>query len=571
MILVAVIVFFSASMVFWILNRFNHTKKRLSQKKSQLAWLEEKNKLLEASAQEYDEFLNLTQYPIIVLDIYSERIIQISQAFLNLLSYSREEVMNKKFWEIGIPKEMLRIPQKPQESNLISHRISYKEVPLKTNNQKDIFINFSYEIRKVGNNFRVYCDFRDVTAEKWLREELTQEYKNLIQGVAEQEKINSPILGSKKEINSNFISMIQPQLQGSISMIKETLEIHSNQVITQAGEPELMDIALNGSRQLNRFINHLLDITKLESGQMELQQTITDVVELIQNICQIWKTNLSTQGITLASKLPDLSLTMYLDLKRISQVLNNLIATMSKYCSKSDFIRIEFGDFQNDIQISIINENGKGMSFEEINKILTSSSTYSVKLSKLDQENSLDLFISKQIIELHGGKFKAHGDAGTANKLTILIPKIGMDTMVKACIANLIKEATDKKTSVSLLSIHLLDFDILSQTLGRDKVSNILKGLEEVTKKSLRGKFDTIVRSGNEFIVLLFGAKKTDLLYIKKRIESAIGQYFSQVPLHNLRICVSIDSVSYPEEATNSHDLFSQLKLKIVNTNSLTN
>jgi signal transduction histidine kinase len=217
---------------------------------------------------------------------------------------------------------------------------------------------------------------------------------------------------------------------------------------------EMLDTVIRNANRLSRLTEDILDVTKIESQSLRLKKERFDLDDLIVNIVQDFKDqikNMNTSSIrreilyeSLKSNNKNGCAFIDADKSRISQVLSNLIGNAIKFTDDKGRINIKL-DVVNDqadtrnrttketseeiekdgnrILIVTVEDNGQGIDPEVFSKLFVRF------VSKSYQGTGLGLFISKSIVEAHGGKIWAknniNGSGGAAFSFTIPASSIG--------------------------------------------------------------------------------------------------------------------------------------------------
>ena len=217
---------------------------------------------------------------------------------------------------------------------------------------------------------------------------------------------------------------------------------------------EMLDTVIRNANRLSRLTEDILDVTKIESQSLRLKKERFDLDDLIVNIVQDFKDqikNMNTSSIrreilyeSLKSNNKNGCAFIDADKSRISQVLSNLIGNAIKFTDDKGTINIKL-DVVNDqadtrnrttketseeiekdgnrILIVTVEDNGQGIDPEVFSKLFVRF------VSKSYQGTGLGLFISKSIVEAHGGKIWAknniNGSGGAAFSFTIPASSIG--------------------------------------------------------------------------------------------------------------------------------------------------
>ncbi len=224
-------------------------------------------------------------------------------------------------------------------------------------------------------------------------------------------------------------------------------------------------------------------------------------------------------------------------------------------------IKVELKDKKNQIEISI-SDTGFGIAKEDLPKVFGRFQQFSRTPGAGYKGTGLGLAIVKELIEMHKGEIKVESELNKGTKFIFTLPKIAAEEIFKEYITNQIKETADKKSSLSLIVVHILEFSQLQEKWG-EKPLYLFTDIEKVIKDSLRRKADTVLRATGELITLLSDTKKEDAEVVKKRIEEAIRAYLAKCKEEWIKeIRITLGTATYPDEANNHQELLDKAKAK---------
>ena len=227
------------------------------------------------------------------------------------------------------------------------------------------------------------------------------------------------------DMKRDFVSSITHDLRSPVTgiqlcsdIIRESLEKRE-----YARIPEQVFSISEHSQRLNRFIDSLLEISKIESGKMALDIKIVNLEELVDRAVRSFRTYAGSKGVKLefivGQEIPDTRG----DPDRLYQVLSNIIGNAVKFTNSgsiSVFIRTKPG-WQ---QVRVC-DTGIGIPGHEIKNIF--SKFYRINSGprgypSARQGTGLGLFIAKSIIEQHGGRIEVESGMGKGSVFTIFLP-----------------------------------------------------------------------------------------------------------------------------------------------------
>lgn len=224
---------------------------------------------------------------------------------------------------------------------------------------------------------------------------------------------------------SGFLATMSHELRTPLNAIIGFSEMMLREVLGALGNEQyrtyVADIHASGSHLL-QIINDILDLSKAESGKLELYEDVFDLREMIRAVGQLTSTRVREAGLSVATHLPaDLPL-LSADERKTKQVLLNLVTNAAKFTPTGGHIEIvgEF-DRRTGLTLSVI-DTGIGIADADIDRVLEPFVQVDSSLSRQHQGTGLGLPLVKAIMELHGGSLALESTVGVGTKVTITFP-----------------------------------------------------------------------------------------------------------------------------------------------------
>lgn len=224
------------------------------------------------------------------------------------------------------------------------------------------------------------------------------------------------------QMKSNFVSNVSHELKTPLSIVRmfsETLELG---IVADTNKlREFYAIIKRESERLSNLINNLLDFSKIESRKKEFNIEEVNLVEVVQNIVDIYKPQLFVQGFKFDVKIPATEIIVWVDKDAISQVILNLISNAEKYSNENKYILVEMYKAENSVSISVA-DNGIGIPKKEYKNIFEYFYRIQDPKSNNIKGTGIGLTIAKYIIDAHKGTITVQSELGKGSKFTITIP-----------------------------------------------------------------------------------------------------------------------------------------------------
>ena len=172
---------------------------------------------------------------------------------------------------------------------------------------------------------------------------------------------------------------------------------------------------------VTHLISDLRDISLAESGQLELNLTSTDMVELVRRVVSNYEINAREKNIRIKlEKEPQIS-EIEADTIRMEQVISNLLTNAIRHTPSSGSISVTIKNDEGGLAISVA-DTGEGIAPEDLPHVFERFYRSGSSRSRKEGGTGLGLAIVKQMVEAHGGKVWVESKRGTGSIFSILLP-----------------------------------------------------------------------------------------------------------------------------------------------------
>ena len=234
----------------------------------------------------------------------------------------------------------------------------------------------------------------------WKQVELIEQVTKLIEKSKYEEKMHK-----------EFINIAAHVLRYPIQPIVGLAEIlRSRKEIEVVKQEELLSIIIRNAKRLKELTENILDITRIENQSLNLHKELVDIGDLIANALEDVKTQIDYKHnikLIYNDSQKESSLFVKADRGRLTQVISNLLSNAIKFTKEGTITVITEEKRSNNIDLLIIRvkDNGTGIN-EDIMPIL-----FEKFATRSEKGMGLGLFVSKNIIEAHGGRIWAENNA----------------------------------------------------------------------------------------------------------------------------------------------------------------
>jgi len=223
-------------------------------------------------------------------------------------------------------------------------------------------------------------------------------------------------------LKEEFIASVSHDLRTPLFSLIGYLDLLRN---GKVNEPDVQkEFLTRASKDVDRLldmVNELLDISRLESDSLVLNWEELDLGAVILDVLQSFQEKANVRQISLTSILMESSMIVEADPLRMRRVLANLVENAIKFSEPGSKISISAEKMNGNITINVIDQ-GYGIPSEELSKVFDKFYQARTKIKKNTFGMGLGLYISKQIVEAHGGCIAVKSQLGAGSTFTITLP-----------------------------------------------------------------------------------------------------------------------------------------------------
>jgi K+-sensing histidine kinase KdpD len=273
---------------------------------------------------------------------------------------------------------------------------------LKMENQKltSILVGSNDDLKRMNEELNEEIDKHKLTQIELIREKENAENSN--------------------RLKSAFLANMSHEVRTPMNSIMGFMGLMQDDDLPVEMKKEFMDIVQRSCNQLLHIIDDIIDISKIDSGNVELKKVQFSVNELLEKIYKLFKLNAKNIDFELKSLLPADCSVVFNDVVKLEQVLVNLIGNAFKF---THFGQIVVGsELANSEMIFYVKDTGIGITEENIDMIFDRFSQVENSTQRKYGGNGLGLAISKAYIEKMGGKIWVESELGKGSTFFFTLP-----------------------------------------------------------------------------------------------------------------------------------------------------
>ena len=224
---------------------------------------------------------------------------------------------------------------------------------------------------------------------------------------------------------AEVVSTVSHELRSPLTSVKgyTSLLLNRWERITDEQKQMMLQQVHHDADRVTRLITELLDISRLETGRLVLRRQLVDLPQLAATVVE--KLQVQYPDLDCTRAFPDDFPRVYADPDKVEQVLTNLVENAAKYASPVG-MRIE-GTVRDDAVAVAVHDAGEGIPAADLPRVFR-------KFFRRDMGKptgtGLGLWISRGLVEAHGGRLTATSEEGAGSRFCFTLPLVDVDALL---------------------------------------------------------------------------------------------------------------------------------------------
>jgi len=230
-----------------------------------------------------------------------------------------------------------------------------------------------------------------------------------------------------ERMKSEFVSLAAHQLRTPLSAIKWTLRMLLDGDLGKITEEQrgFIEKTYRSNERMISLINDLLDVTRIEEGRYLYKPVLTQIENVVQFVIDSFKEKIRRKKIKLEFKKPRKKLPeVKVDVEKVRSAVNNLLDNAIRYTPVGGRVTASLKCGKKEIELSV-KDTGVGIPEDQKERVFTKFFRGANVMRMETEGTGLGLFITKNIIEAHGGRvwFESEENKGSVFHFTLPIKK----------------------------------------------------------------------------------------------------------------------------------------------------
>ena len=368
----------------------------------------------------FEDIIETAREPLVVLDA-DLRVLLASRSFYESFKVTPKETLGNLIYDLGnrqwdIPRLRTLLEEiLPKDNKFDDYEVEHVFSSI---GHKVMLLNARRISQDEIGSQLILLAIEDVTEKMRLERELAERTRDAKKAQYEAE--------SATMAKSDFLANMSHELRTPLNSIIGFSEVLEDQLLGTLNESQRENVTyiLKAGRHLLSLINDILDLSKVESGKMELDVESVSLRELLDASLVMQREKAARHGIKLGLQIePDKSSVIEADERKVKQILFNLLSNAVKFTPDGGQVQVLSKEINGAQEIEIsIRDTGIGIKQEDMPKLFKEFSQLSSVYDKKYEGTGLGLALTKKLVELHGGRIWVESEFGKGSLFAFVIP-----------------------------------------------------------------------------------------------------------------------------------------------------
>lgn len=342
-----------------------------------------------------------------VIEGVEDQICNANQIFLDMLGYTREELLAGRLrWPEITPPEYQALDDAARSQLLDHGAIPPFEKEFIRKNGTRVPILFCATILE-RSPFTWIAFIVDLSEYKRLEDSLRRRAAELAE--ADRRK-------------DEFLAMLAHELRNPLAPIRNAVHILHRLAPLLPESQRPLEMIERQTQHLARLVDDLLDVSRVTRGKINLRRMPVDLVALTARVVENHRPSASAHQHTVTLTLPPRPLYVEGDDVRLTQVLDNLLSNANKYTPDGGHIWITVREGQGEAIVSV-RDSGIGIAEDELPGVFDLFAQVDPGIDRARGGLGIGLSLVKRLVEMHGGRVEAHSDGhGKGSEFVVYLP-----------------------------------------------------------------------------------------------------------------------------------------------------
>jgi two-component system CheB/CheR fusion protein len=387
--------------------------------------------VIKIAADEVSEYaesvINTVREPLIALD-QDLRVVSVSRSFYEFFRVKPEDTVGQLIYDLGnkqwdIPKlrELLETIL-PEKATFDDYEVEHD---FATIGRRIMLLNARQIQRVLGKERIILLAIEDISERREIENGLKKAHEDLEELAIELKRTT--------QVKSEFLANMSHELRTPLNAIIGFSEVLEDGLYGDLNDRQktYAHHIYNAGKHLLSLINDILDLSKVEAGKMEFEQSRFPIRAVLDSSVVMVKEKAMKHGIALSVEVePDADIHIEADERKIKQIVFNLLSNAVKFTPdggrvtvRARMVAVENGSEEQRMLEVSIEDTGIGIKEEDLPRLFGEfTQLHQSVLTKGHEGTGLGLALSKRFVELHHGSLRVESEYGKGSRFYFTVP-----------------------------------------------------------------------------------------------------------------------------------------------------
>jgi PAS domain S-box-containing protein len=339
---------------------------------------------------------------ILILDAATLKIIDSNPFMTSLLTYSRDELLGKQLWEIGLFKDQMASQAAYRELQETGY-IRYDHLPLESRNGENVEVEFVSNTYAEGHQKVVQCNIRDISQRRHLERQMVE---------------HAAALADLDHRKDEFLAMLSHELRNPLAPMLSAVQLLQLQKDRNSAQRKAQVIIERQVGQLTHLVDDLLDVSRTITGRIQLRREQIAVSGVVERAVETIRPLIDQHEHELTVSLPADPIWLYADAARLQQVVTNLLTNAVKYTHEHGHIWLSV-DREGDEAVLRVRDTGLGITPAFLPHVFELFTQSERSCDRSKGGLGIGLALVKRLVEMHDGTIEVSSVLGKGSEFVV--------------------------------------------------------------------------------------------------------------------------------------------------------
>lgn len=354
-----------------------------------------------------------------------------------------------------------------------------------------------------------------------------------------------------EKMKDEFVGNVSHELRTPLTIIRESISQIADGLCGAINDKQkkYLGKSLRNIDRLKIIIDNLLDISKIESGKVEVFKESFNLIEVVDEIFSDFEPHVRQKNLEFKKNYSANVVMVYADKPKIIQVFTNLVGNALKFTSEG-YIEMVVLETEDTIEC-VIKDTGKGISKNDYGKLFSKFEQLGRLNGPGEKGTGLGLCICKSIIDMHKGSINVNSEVGEGTEFKISLPKSVNKIIISAEFQDYLNDLIQKSEVFVIVRVQIGSCD-------SGRLPTVLHEMGQDVMRLLHRADDLVFMEKDSLYIVLPNTPKGKSDIVISRLSIGVNARLNSSEIYR-KMTSKIQSVSYPDEGVISEDLITKL------------